>query len=702
MMNDLINTLLPSMEHLRMGAYWIAFFAAFLETTLIVGLFLPGSVVILFLGAASARGYADWGDLIWFAAMGAIVGDNINYFLGKKFGAKWLEKGFWFFKSQHIQKAERFMNTHGAKSVFLGRFIPSVKEIVPFIAGTLKMRMKTFLIWNVLGAIGWGFEWVLTGYIFAQSLNMAEVWLSRIGLFFALLFILIVIFQLLKWLLVKRGKYLFAIIGSLWESLKQGLTNNKHVAQWVQKHPHIVSTLKARLDPAAFTGLPLSILALAFLYVLSLFGGIVEDLITSDPIVAADIRIANLLTIFRTDTLTHVFTWITLLGKSQVVIVFIAACVTLMWVWRKKDYIPPLLVAIIGSEVFTYLGKLAFHRTRPELPVYIETSFSFPSGHATIAVAFYGFLIYFLIRFSKHWKRQLNLFFTGLLVVLAIGLSRIYLGEHYLSDVWSGYLVGLMWLIIAVSLAEWFAHKTESRPSTPVRAARILSFGLVLSAVTFYVGFALTYHLPLASATVQKSTVLSDAMDIFSHEQLKYTETLIGEKQEPVNFVVMSDDGDHLIKAFQQAGWTLAGHRDISLLTETVKGVVLHEKGSPIPISLSFWNAKIQDFSFVKQNNTTSPGHARHTRIWMTNSLNEDGGRIYIGMVNATNGVKWGMVPKISPDLDSERERLFQDLNQSGTIVLYQKNRIVAAQMGKNFIGDPFFTDGMAYMVTLR
>ena len=133
----LINKILPSIEHLRIKGYWIAFFAALLETPIGIGLILPGSIIILFLRTLSARGYLDTGDLIWFAVSGAILGDSINYSLGRRYGAKWIEKGFWFLKSKHIEKARYFMNAHGAKSVFLGRFIPSVKAVVPFIAASL-------------------------------------------------------------------------------------------------------------------------------------------------------------------------------------------------------------------------------------------------------------------------------------------------------------------------------------------------------------------------------------------------------------------------------------------------------------------------------------------------------------------------------------------------------------------------------------
>ena len=435
MVNDLINHILPSIEHFHLGGYWIAFFAAFLETTIGIGLFLPGSTIILVLGALSARGYVDTGDLLWFAVLGAILGDNVNYYLGRRYGARWLEKGFWFLRPNHIEKARHFMDAHGAKSVFLGRFIPSVKEVVPFIAGSVKMNKRTFMLWNVLGAVGWGFEWVLAGYIFAQSLNLAEVWLSRAGLFFTFLIILGVILYFFKWLIVKKGKEFLVVFISLWQSIKEAVIDNEHVALWIQKHPRSVYFLQARLNRTAFTGLTLSILTLAFVYVLALFGGVVEDLITSDPIVAADVRIANLFFVFRTDALTKVFTWITLLGKSQVILGFIVILVALLWLWRKNYYIIPLFIAVTGSEGFTYLGKLAFHRPRPELAVYAEHSFSFPSGHATIAVAFYGFVGYLLARFVQSWNRKVNISFLTILIIIAIGFSRVYLGEHYISDV---------------------------------------------------------------------------------------------------------------------------------------------------------------------------------------------------------------------------------------------------------------------------
>jgi membrane protein DedA with SNARE-associated domain/membrane-associated phospholipid phosphatase len=703
MISNFINNLLPSIAHFHIGGYWIAFFAALLETTIGIGLILPGSTIILLLGGLSARGYLDTGDLLWFAVFGAIMGDNLNYYIGRKYGARWLEKSCWFLKPSHIDKTRSFMDAHGAKSIFLGRFIPSVKEVVPFIAGSLKMHKRTFMLWNALGAIGWGFEWVLAGYIFAQSLNLAELWLSRAGLFFAFFVILIGIFYFIKWLIVKKWKQFMAVAISLWQSIKEAVINNEHVVLWVQKHPRSIGFLQARLDTTAFLGMTLSILTLAFFYILALFAGIVEDLITSDSIVSADIRIANLFFGFRTDALTDVFSWITLLGKSQVFLCFIAITVTLLWLWRKNNYIPSLFIAVIGSEIFTYLGKLAFHRPRPEMSVYVEHSFSFPSGHATIAVAFYGFVGYLLLRFVQSWNRKINIFITTILLIIAIGFSRIYLGEHYISDVWSGYLVGAMWLIIAVSFSEWLGYHEKSRKiKSPVPGARPISLVLGCVAILFYVGFSMNYHPALASVPFKRAVVVSKSTDIFTNEQMKYTETLIGEKQEPVNFIFLAKNDGRLVAVLQQAGWVVTEKAELSSFIKAVKALLLKIPNRSAPISPSFWNTKIQDLGFAKVPGQNWLSNAHHLKIWRTNFRLKNGDYIYVGMVNVNDGFKWGIIPKIAPDLDTERELLYRDLNRTGKIKSYLKTQLLQPLIGKNFIGDQFFSDGKAYIILVQ
>ena len=702
---DYITSLLPAIDHFHSIGYWLALFAALLETTVGIGLFIPGSMFILFLGALSAQGYLDVGDLLWFAIAGAIIGDNLNYYLGRKYGSKFTKDGIWFIKPEHLKKGKTFFDNHGAKSVFIGRFIPSVKEIIPLIAGTVKMDRRSFFLWNVLGAVGWGFIWVLPGYIFAQSLNLAQVWMSRVGFFLAIFFAAMVVFYLLEWIVVKKGKEYFTLASSVWLSVKKAIVENNDIEEFVDSHPRLFLFIKDRFDRKRFWGLSATVLSFVFLYVLILFAGIVEDIITSDVIVSLDTRIENLLFAFRNAGIVKVFLWITLLGKPQIVFLFTAITAAILWLKKMKFYIMPLLVTITGSVIFTYLSKIAFHRVRPDVAVYAENSFSFPSGHATIAIAFYGFLVYLFIHTTKQWSKKVNIFFAGLLLIIAIGFSRLYLGVHYLSDVWAGYLVGALWLIVSISIIEWKQFGRVVSPTVGTFGIRVVQASLIGFAALFYVGYAVSYNPSVytyADIAQRQDVVVSDVMDIFSNDRLKYTETIIGYIQEPLNFIIIVDNKEDVASVFNDTGWFTSDRIDVLSMVELVKTAVLNRPYHTAPMTPSFWNARVNDIGFEKPTKTDTVRERHHSRFWRTDYLTSDGKRIYVGTASMDIGIKWGVTHNIKSDIDTERESLYQDLLDTKKIMNIEKIQLTEPKLGKNFAGDPFFTDGKAYILTIE
>ena len=112
------------------------------------------------------------------------------------------------------------------------------------------------------------------------------------------------------------------------------------------------------------------------------------------------------------------------------------------------------------------------------------TGYSFPSGHATIAVAFYGFLGYVLIRCTARRALRITLLVASGVLVLAMGLSRIGLGVHYLSDVWAGYLLGTLCLLVGIALNEWLSARGRIVwNGTTTARRRTVAFALVFAAV---------------------------------------------------------------------------------------------------------------------------------------------------------------------------------------------------------------------------
>ena len=159
----------------------------------------------------------------------------------------------------------------------------------------------------------------------------------------------------------------------------------------------------------------------------------------------------------RMDWLTPLVFYFTELAEWRVVMVL--AIVSLVYFWRKKEMakMVGLAVSSMGSVVTVFIMKNWIARPRPMHSVYTESLASFPSFHATAAVAFYGLLFYFLISgVANKTHQKIYAIFTALFI-LFIGFSRLYLGVHFLSDVVAGYLVGIVWLALGVLIAKKYS-----------------------------------------------------------------------------------------------------------------------------------------------------------------------------------------------------------------------------------------------------
>jgi len=519
---------------------------------------------------------------------------------------------------------------------------------------------------------------------------------------FLLLFMSII---LIMSLVVKQARPLFKLAGSIFRSIAQALTVNPDVRNLVDRHPRLFGFLARRFDRTRFSGLTLTILGLFFFYTLVQFLGVVQSLLASDPIVAADLRLANLLSTYRTPGMTRLFLFVTILGKWQVVLTFAAAVSGILLLWRKWTYIPGLWLCVAGASTSTWLGKIAFHRQRPAVAEYVEWSYSFPSGHSVISVALFGFFLYLAWRLWQGRGSRLLALFAGTAVILAVGTSRLYLGVHYLSDVWGGYLLGLMWLLAGVSLSEAAAMKFPAQvppPSGP-RALKAASWFLCLIALCIYTLYGTTYNPPREIRAPDSLKVISyDISSIFSDNSLsRYTETITGKSQEPISFVIAASGDEALIGAFESSGWKLASPENVGDLVRAGKAAVLDRADPTAPMTPSFWEGHPHDFGFQKPLEHSTVRERHHARFWRTDLSSPDGLRLYVGTASLDVGLKWGVTHKIQANIDAEREYLFADLSASGLVENYSKVNFVQPNYGSNFSGDPFFTDGKIYLITL-
>ncbi len=188
---EFLNTALSNFSHL---GYMLSFILALSETILGLGMITPGSTLLIFLGGyAAITGSLSFVYLVLFAVLGAIFGDNINYTLGRFFGEKWTKNGFWIISPTHFHKGYIFFKKHGGKSVLSGRFVPMIKEMVPFVAGAMHMNAYKFFIFNFIGSVGWAIEFLGAGFIFSGSMMLAKAWLGRASMLAFIVLILIIV-----------------------------------------------------------------------------------------------------------------------------------------------------------------------------------------------------------------------------------------------------------------------------------------------------------------------------------------------------------------------------------------------------------------------------------------------------------------------------------------------------------------------------
>jgi undecaprenyl-diphosphatase len=163
-----------------------------------------------------------------------------------------------------------------------------------------------------------------------------------------------------------------------------------------------------------------------------------------------DIRVHDWFLLVRDEDLISLFRFITMLGDS--ILILPTAIIISAFLYYKKHtkFVIPFWATIVSAGATTFILKMITARPRPLDALMPENDFSFPSGHATIAVAFYGFLVFMIIHYYKQFVWKNMLLSLGMIIILLIGLSRLYLGVHYLSDIAAGYLVGTMGLLLGI------------------------------------------------------------------------------------------------------------------------------------------------------------------------------------------------------------------------------------------------------------
>lgn len=437
--DDLQQLLEDASNKLGAWTYLIVGVFAFLETGAFVGLVVPGETVMLLGGAVAGQGAINIYLLIGVAWFAAWAGDTTSFFIGRRLG-----RGFVLrhgprvgISHERFEQVEGYFGRHGGKTILIGRFISLVRALAPFVAGSSGMSYRGFVPYSVLGTGLWASAHILIGYLFSRSIETAAKYAGQGAFLLATLIVVVVgVVTALRFLRLPE--------------------NREAAVRWMESHAltRWLVVLGRRLQPQARFiwdrltpggefGLEVtSILAVLAVGLFVLVSYTV--IIGGDPgPTPGDVTAANLAEDLRAGWLEAIAKGVTTFGASFVVWP-LAAIATVALAARNHWFEAAILAAgMLLTIAGVHVLKDLVDRPRPAGGGLVDVAgSSFPSGHAAYSTFYVIAAVLIARRLRAKIARGTPVVLGGVAIAGLIGLSRVYLGVHFMSDVNAGWALG--------------------------------------------------------------------------------------------------------------------------------------------------------------------------------------------------------------------------------------------------------------------
>jgi len=411
----------------------IVFLVSFFESLVLVGILLPGIVILFGIGTLIGLGLLDMVPVWAAASLGAFLGDGLSYALGHRFRGHLLE--IWPFSRYPglMERGTRFFHAHGAKSVLAGRFIGPLRPIIPAVGGMMGMKPSRFLAVDSVACVTWAPSFLVPGMLFGASLEVASEYTGRLAV---MLVILLAVLWMTWWL-----------IRAIYEPLAGHSARwLRHAIRWSRRHPVLGRVLSPLLGPSK--GEVLSVTMLGILLVL-LFWGVVMLLFLS-PFSAQprllDQAVQELALSLRNHLADPLMVAIDQLSRWPVSI--FSATALLLWLIGagRRSAALHWLVAIGGGAVLHLLLSWGL-RAAPEVMELAGETLRSPSAAMSLATVTLTFFAVMEASELQRKHRQWPYLVAALLLML-LALARLYLGREWLSGALMGMTMGLLWAAI--------------------------------------------------------------------------------------------------------------------------------------------------------------------------------------------------------------------------------------------------------------
>jgi membrane protein DedA with SNARE-associated domain/membrane-associated phospholipid phosphatase len=431
LLQDVSNTL-GAWTYLLVGVF------AFVETGAFVGLVVPGETVMLLGGAVAGQGAIDIYLLIAIAWFAAWAGDTTSFFLGRRLGREFVMRHGPRFGISHerFERVEDYFSRHGGKTIFVGRFISLVRAFAPFIAGSSRMRYRDFVPYSILGTGLWASAHILIGYFFSRSIDTAAKYAGK-GAFLLATLIVVVAGSIFLYRHFRVEENRRAAVRRM----------DRHaLTRWLvvlgRRHQPQLRFLWDRVTPGGTFGLEFTSLMATLAVALFVLVAYIVVIGREPGPTPGDETAMELAEHLRAGWLTDLSKVVTWLGSGVFAWGLTAICAALLAVRRRWAEFGVLLAGMTLTSIGIHEIKAAVDRPRPEGALVGYSGSSFPSGHAAYSVLYVWLAVTIVLRLRPGMARAAAVVGGGIALTVLVGLSRVYLDVHYLSDVSGGWALG--------------------------------------------------------------------------------------------------------------------------------------------------------------------------------------------------------------------------------------------------------------------
>ncbi len=415
----------------------------------------PGEFTVILGGAVAGQGDISLPIILTITWVAAFLGDTVSFIFGSRLGRGFLVRHGERVRitEARLRQVEDYFKRHGGKTILIGRFIGLVRALAPFIAGTSRMRYRDFAPYSILGTGLWAATFTLLGYFASQRLDevagIVSQGLIAFGFFVGFVVALIALRRFLG--KAENRERIVAAMGRR-RMLRPVLATARRLK------PQAVF-LWRRLTPGTGVGLELtSLLAVAAvgLYVLIVYWSVIAE--TPGP-TALDRTYLDLVNEIRTDWLDDLARTVTDFGSAAVVYPIAGAAAIGLAAARRWMELFVLLAGVIVIAILPGEIKDWTDRPRPLAPLDdASRNTSFPSGHAAQSTIYVWLAATVALRLVPGFTRRSLLIVAGIVIAAAIGLTRVYLRVHWMSDVLAGWGLGVAAFSLAAALALVTVH----------------------------------------------------------------------------------------------------------------------------------------------------------------------------------------------------------------------------------------------------